>query len=140
MGGNLYSPEGVLTGRQLQDARTAHGWTQARLAEALGMDPERGGKLVSSWEQLPEVPRRREAEIRRVLFPEPDPDQYDAMSDAALLSLLHRVAGIIGQRLASREDVRRQLDAVKTPGEQSLDISGNPLPGPITGRGPRRDT
>lgn len=80
---NLYNVN-VLTGKQLREARENRGWTQAKLAEELGLDPEKGGKLVSSWEHSEEVPRLRETDLRRLLFPQGQDNELSSYSTARL--------------------------------------------------------
>lgn len=95
---------GVMTGTQLRTIRESKAMTQAQVAAALGMEPGKGGKLVSSWEHLAEVPRLREAELWRLFFPERADDPLAAYSDGRLFAEVHaRLA-----ELQARVDMLRQ--------------------------------
>lgn len=118
---NLYNDH-MLTGSHLREAREERGWTQARLAEALGLEPEKGGKLVSSWEHAEEVPRLREADLRRLLFPEGTGDDIARYSTARLAA---EISAMLAELVRRVDDSPRGSEGHGVVSDRGYDVNSN---------------
>lgn len=151
MRGRVYARPVTITADQLRDARVRAGFTsQAAFAEALGVSE----RTVSYWEaEGGKVSARAEARVRDLLWPK-QPERDTDMSDATLIAEMIRLLGILGQRLAERNESppmqpsngETQVYEVRT-GDEQLADKEEPPPGSspttsrqrrIRGRGPRR--
>ena len=76
--------------------REAKGWTQAQLAERVGV----GKRTVGNWERGETVPKNRLGMLRELFSDQGDDDPIRAASDSVLLAELLR-------RAAARESYQR---------------------------------
>lgn len=103
---------GVISGQDLKDVRARSNLTTKQLAEVL----DESMSTVNRW-LTNGVRPEKEAKVRERLapwLPPTEPDRYTQMSDAAILAELNRLLGIIGQRLADREALRKPEDSPST--------------------------